>query len=213
MEQEPKDGLLERMYSTHHKTGGRLGQSFLEARRAEIFSSWIGSGKDVLDLGCRDGTLTRHYIAGNRLTGCDIDRDALDTASRNYGIATRQVDLNSALPFADASFDTVVMAETIEHLPYPKITLTEIRRVLRDGGLFIGNAPIAYHLKNRLRVLRGKKLDYDPTHCQYFSYDSLSELLGSFFSVEETVVLKGERWARFSRSLFARNVAFRCRKK
>jgi hypothetical protein len=63
----------------------------------------------------------------------------------------------------------------------------------------------------RWRVLRGKPFDEDPTHCQYFSYDSLRKLLEEFLTVEEVLPLKG-RLARYSMRLFARNVAFRCRK-
>jgi len=209
---DKEHSLLERMYSSHHKAGSRLRQSFMEEQRAALFLSWIGTGKDILDLGCRDGTLTRHFVPGNRVTGGDIDVDALDHAKAEHGIEVRQVNLNSELPFPDASFDVVVLAETLEHLPYPKITLPEIYRVLRPGGAFVGNAPIAYNLKNRYRVIRGKKLDYDPTHCQYFSIDSLTALLEGYFELDEMVALKGGRWARLSMRLFARNVAFRCRK-
>ena len=83
---------------------------------------------------------------------------------------------------------------------------------LRSAGLFMGNVPLFYHMHARWRVVRGKRLDNDPTHCQYFSYDSLRTLLGEFFTIEAMVPLKGGRWAGLSMRLFARNVAFRCRK-
>ncbi len=215
-DRESEDRLLERLYATHHRReqagGQRLGQAFLEEPRARLFRAWIGRDKDVLDLGCRDGVLTRHFTDGNRVTGADIDAEALAFAHRDYGIQVRKANLNSVLPFADDSFDVAILAETLEHLPYPRITLGEIRRVLRSAGLFIGNVPLFYHLHARWRVARGKRLDNDPTHCQYFSYDSLRILLGEFFTIEATVPLKGGRWAGLSMRLFARNVAFRCRK-
>jgi methionine biosynthesis protein MetW len=212
----PDDELLEQMYASHHRRaqsgGERLGQAFLETKRAQLFSSWIGSGKTVLDLGCRDGTLTRHFTKGNRVVGVDVDGDALTIAYEAYGIEVHRANLNAALPFSDASFDAVVLAETLEHLPYPLITLGEIQRVLRPRGGVIGNVPLFYHLHGRWRVLRGKRLDNDPTHCQYHSYDSLRSLLQQFFMIEEMVPLKGGRWAKYSMRLFARNVAFLCRK-
>jgi methionine biosynthesis protein MetW len=207
-----EDDLIEQMYRRHHREGGRLGQSFIEQKRAHLFTPWIGKGKDVLDLGCRDGTLTRHFVEGNRVVGADIDSEALEFAKREYGIEVQWVNLNSVLPFPDERFDVVIMAETLEHLPYPTITLAEVRRVLRPSGIFIGNVPLFYHLHNRWQILRGKRPDWDPTHLQYFSYDSLRELLQDFFTIEEMVVLKGERWAKYSMLLFARNVAFLCRK-
>ena len=208
--------LLERLYAGHHRreqTGGtRLGQAFLEETRARLFGAWIGTGKDLLDLGCRDGALTRHFVEGNRVVGVDIDREALAVARKAYGIEVRRASLNAALPFPDESFDVVLLAETLEHLPYPRITLGEVARVLRPGGLLVGNVPLFYHLHNRWRVVRGKRLDSDPTHCQYHSYDSLRALLREYFTLEAMVPLKGARWARLSMRLFALNVAFRCRK-
>lgn len=207
------DGLLERMYAAHNRRGGqRLRGAVLEETRARLFRSWIGKGKDVLDLGCRDGTLTRHFVEDNRVIGVDIDSQALALARREHGIEALPANLNSGLPFADNLFDVVILAETLEHLPYPRITLGEIRRLLRSSGLFIGNVPLFYHLHGRWRVVRGKRLDNDPTHCQFFSYDSLRALLGEFFSIEELVPLTGGLWAGLSMRLFARNVAFRCRK-
>jgi len=210
------DELLERLYATHHRCeqsgGKRLKQAFLERERARLFGVWIGRGKELLDLGCRDGTLTRHFTSGNRVVGADIDSEALELAHQEHGIDVQRVNLNSALPFSDARFDVVLLAETLEHLPYPRITLSEVWRVLKPGGLFVGNVPLFYHLHNRWRVLRGKRLDSDPTHCQYFSLDfPLRELLQEFFTIEEIVPLKGHL-AKYSLRLFARNVAFRCRR-
>ena len=204
------------LYSAHHRReqsgGERIRQAFLEQTRARLFAAWIGTDKDVLDLGCRDGTLTRHFTQGNRVVGVDIDADALAFAREHHGIEVRRANLNARLPFPDASFDVVILAETLEHLPYPRITLGEIRRVLRAGGYLVGNVPLFYHLHGRWRVVRGKRLDSDPTHCQYHSYDSLRSLLGEFFAIEAMTPLKGGRWATCSMRLFARNVAFRCRR-
>lgn len=201
-------------YEEHHITGQRLRQSFMEHVRKQMFSDWIGSGKTVLDLGGRDGSLTRHFLSGNQVTLADIDCAALAFARENYAVETVEVNLNERLPFESDRYDVVVMAEVLEHLPYPKFTLGEVRRVLRPGGSFIGSIPLAYHLKDRWQVLRGKKLWMagDPTHLQFFKYDELVALLGGFFRVDELRALKGgkkaERWPR----LFARDVAFRCHK-
>jgi len=199
-------------YQEHHVAGKRLGRSFLEDVRKQMFSSWIGKGKSVLDLGGRDGRLTRHFLEGNRVVLGDIDRAALARAKQNYAIETVEVNLNDPLPFDSDGYDVVVMAEVLEHLPYPKITLSEVKRVLRKGGEFIGSIPLAYHLMDRWKVLRGKKVAIagDPTHLQFFKYDEILSVLSSSFRVAEVRVLKGgkkaERWPR----LFARDIAFRC---
>ena len=203
---------LERLYRSHHEVNRSPGFAVRESERAAILSRWIGTGRSVCDFGCRDGQLTRHYLEGNRVVGCEIDSSALARA-RERGIDARSVDLNQALPFADGEFDVVVACEVLEHLPYWGISVREMVRVLKPGGLFLGSIPLAYHLTDRWRVLRGKTLlsAKDPTHVQFPSYDAfVARMAGYGLRVEEIVVIEGagrlrSRWPR----LFARNVAFR----
>lgn len=202
---------LQKLYQSHHKSGSRLGQSLLEIVRGKILSSWIGKDKKVLDLGCRDGTLTRHFISKNQVTGADIDNDALKFAKKTYKINTRQVDLNSRLPFKNKAFDVVVMGEVLEHLPYWDITLPEVKRVLKKEGIFVGSIPLAYHIQDRIRILRGKKLlvSADPTHVQFLSYDDFISKIETYFKVKDIVVIQGGRgWKSKYPRFFARNVAF-----
>jgi len=204
--------LVQSYYESHHKEGQRLNQSFLESIRGQLFSDWIGTNKKVLDLGGRDGTLTKYFIKKNNVTLADIDENALEYAKRNYKVETMKVDLNQSLPFQDNSFDIVVMAEVLEHLPYPNITLGEIRRVLKTNGEFIGNLPLAYHLKDRWQIIRGRKLliSGDPTHLQFLSYEDAQKLISNFFNLEEITILKGGKLSNKFPKMFARNIAFRC---
>ena len=207
--------LVQSFYETHHKEGQRLNQSFLESIRGQLFSDWIGKNKKVLDLGGRDGTLTKHFIEKNHVTLADIDENALEYAKKNYKVETMQVDLNQSLPFKDNSFDVVVMAEVLEHLPYPNITLSEIKRVLKTNGKFIGNLPLAYHLKDRWQIIRGRRLviSGDPTHLQFLSYEDVKKLISKFFNIEEITILKGGKLSKKFPAAFARNIAFRCNNK
>ena len=204
--------LVQSFYESHHKDGQRLKQSFLENTRGLLFADWIGTNKKVLDLGGRDGTLTKHFIEKNNVTLADIDENALEYAKRNYKVETMKVDLNQSLPFKDNSFDVVVMAEVLEHLPYPNITLSEIKRVLKTNGRFIGNLPLAYHLKDRWQIIRGRKLliSGDPTHLQFLSYADAQKLMSNFFNIEEITILKGGKLSKKFPEMFARNIAFRC---
>jgi 2-polyprenyl-3-methyl-5-hydroxy-6-metoxy-1,4-benzoquinol methylase len=204
--------LVQTYYESHHETGNRLSKSILQEARGPLFASWIGQDKDILDLGGRDGTLTRYYMEGNNVTIADIDETALARANATYNVKTQRVNLNENLPFGDNNFDAIVMAEVLEHLPYPKITLSEIQRILKPGGEFIGNIPLAYHLLDRYRVMRGQKLliSGDPTHLQFMSYQDTIDLLENYFSVKEVVAIKGGKKADRFPALFARNIAFRC---
>lgn len=205
--------LIQSFYENHHLTGNRLKQSFLEKERGELFAKWIGKNKKVLDLGGRDGTLSKYYCNKNKVTIGDIDEKALCYAKENYDVETEIINLNETLPFPDNSFDYVVMAEVLEHLPYPIITLGEIKRVLKKEGQFIGNLPLAYHLKDRIQILRGRKLliSGDPTHLQFLSYQDVIKLLSVFFKIKKIEVLKGgKKKSAIFPKLFARNIAFIC---
>ena len=201
-------------YESHHVSGKRLGQSFGEEQRGPLLKQWIGTGKQVLDLGGRDGRLTRHFTEGNRVTIGDIDAGALKIARESLGVETREVNLNEKLPFDDASYDVIVMGEVLEHLPYLAITLANVQRVLRPGGQFLGSLPLAYHWKDRWDVFRGKKLwmARDATHLQFMRYSDLQKLLSRYFEVREIVPLKGGSKAVRWPERFARVVAFHARK-
>ena len=206
------NSLVQTYYEKHHIQGNRLRQSFLEEERGELFSRWIGREMKVLDLGGRDGTLTKYFSINNDVTIGDIDSEALKFAKDKYSVKTKLVNLNEKLPFENDSFDVVVMAEVLEHLPYPKITLSEIYRILRSSGKFIGNFPLAYHLKDRYQIVRGKKpvIAGDPTHLQFLTYQDAKDLLSINFKIQEILPLKGGNLAKKFPRLFARNIAFNC---
>jgi SAM-dependent methyltransferase len=50
-----------------------------------------------------------------------------------------------SLPFPDESFDVVVCDNVLEHLDQPARVFSEVRRVLRPGGVFLGKTPNRYH--------------------------------------------------------------------
>lgn len=59
------------------------------------------------------------------------------------GRATVEADL-TALPFADAHFDTVVCSHVLEHVPDDRAAVREIYRVLRPGGVALIQTPVNY---------------------------------------------------------------------
>jgi SAM-dependent methyltransferase len=171
---------LSRRYAEHNRLERGAGFVFAGPERVELFRRYVGGpGRRVLDLGCRDGALTREYAAGNEVVGVDADREALAEAER-LGIETHWADLDQPLPFANESFDAVVAGELLEHLRDPRGVVAEARRVLRPGGVLVASVPNAYRLKNRLRFLLGREPDQDPTHLQMFSPGDVRALLRDF---------------------------------
>jgi SAM-dependent methyltransferase len=110
----------------------------------------LASG-DVFELGCGGGINLAFYDA-QRVTsfaGCDPSTALLEDTRRIAADRGMPADIKSgvgeAIPFADASFDTVVTTFTLCSVADPAQVLSEIRRILRPGGtaLFLehGSAP------------------------------------------------------------------------
>ena len=150
--------------------------------RIPFFQEAIGRGRRVLDLGCRSGAFTRHFLDGNEVVGLDVDRVALDKAAE-LGIEPVMANVEEPLPFDDASFDAVVAGELFEHLQFPDGLVAEVRRVLCPGGVLVGSVPNAFRVQSRLRFLRGRPPEDDPTHLHMFSPDAVRALLTGFDDV------------------------------
>ena len=192
-------------YEEHHRERRDEGDFVFVPERIPLFVAAIGRGKRVLDLGCRSGALTRHFLEGNTVVGLDIDAAALEKA-RALGIEPVRANVEEPLPFDDSSFDAVVAGELFEHLQFPEALVAEIRRVLRPGGVLVGSVPNAFRVQSRLRFLRGRPPEDDPTHLRMFSPDATRALLRDFDEVRIDFV--GGRYARLNARLLARDLVF-----
>ncbi len=90
-------------------------------------------GATALDVGCREGIQTRWLEAkGYTVTSIDIEKV--------YAKAL-VVDGDKPLPFRTGSFDLVWSSEVIEHLENPVMSVGEMMRVLKPGGLLVITTP------------------------------------------------------------------------
>ncbi len=192
-------------YEAHHRERRDEGDFVFVPERIPLFRAAIGREKRVLDLGCRSGALTRHFLDGNEVVGLDVDRAALEKAAA-LGIETVLANVEERLPFEDDTFDAVVAGELLEHVRFPDALVTEARRVLRPGGAFVGSVPNAFRVQSRLRFLLGRAPEDDPTHLHMYSPSDIRLLLAGFASVRIEYV--GGRYRRLSPRLFARDVVF-----
>jgi SAM-dependent methyltransferase len=160
-----------------------------EEKKAAFFSGFLRdrhwpAEAIGLDVGCRGGVLAKRFTQFLSWVGVDADSNAVALANAN-GIPCVEMDVSVAIDFQNESFDVVMMTEVLEHLPYPPISLREVHRILKRGegsGMFLGSVPLAYHLHQRWSVMRGRKLDGDPTHLHYFSFRELDAMLRHFFA-------------------------------
>jgi len=193
-----KKNSTEEVYASHHKKGERYGSSILERERGRLLREHIGESKNILDIGCRDGVLTKEFAENNSVLGIDIDSAALQEAKESLHIEVRQVDLNSSWGLEENSFDVVVAGEVLEHLYFPKDVIRKASEVLKKPGLLIGSVPNAFSLKNRIRLFFGEKGSTplsDPTHINHFHSSELKGLLEENF--DEVEILPLGKWAKF----------------
>lgn len=196
--------VLETIYGPrhHHKNDLGGGSSSFEQDRAELFLSWIGTGKRVLDLGCRDGRISKHLLAaGNQVIGFDIDSAALKLCPP--GMTTEHHDLNGDWQVGHGGeFDVVVATEVVEHLYYPDRVVNKIVSVLKPGGVFVGSVPNAFNLKNRIRLLLARPNNTplgEPTHINQFSYAMIGDLLRRHFTKVTTDAIVQPRFRWFAK--------------
>jgi ubiquinone/menaquinone biosynthesis C-methylase UbiE len=96
---------------------------------------------DVLEVAVGTGLNLSSYPAGITLTGLDLSAGMLDIARDRARRLGREVTLREGsaheLPFADASFDTVVCTFGLCAIPDHATAVGEMTRVLRPGGRLI----------------------------------------------------------------------------
>lgn len=145
----------------------------------------VGPGHRVLDMGCGGG---RHafalYRRGADVTALDMDAAELKDVSAMFAAMAEagEVPADASartvrgtaydLPFADGTFDRIIAAEVLEHLPEDERAMRELFRVLKPGGLVAVTVPrwgpelvcwalsSAYHEVEggHVRIYRGSEL-------------------------------------------------------
>ncbi len=101
-------------------------------------------GKTVLDIACGEGYGSNLLAAtAEKVMGVDIDNDVITNATAKYRHPNLSFHQGPAeqIPFADNHFDVVVSFETLEHATEHEQIFSEIKRVLKPGGLLIISTP------------------------------------------------------------------------
>ena len=103
----------------------------------EIFRRHLPPGGEFLDL---MSSWRSHFPADfpiGRLTGLGLNRAELADNPQLDDFVVHDVNQNPVLPFADASFDGVVMTVSAQYLIQPVEVVREVGRTLRPGGKFL----------------------------------------------------------------------------
>ena len=135
----------------------RLEERERQAQRADFatIASWVAPGAQVLDLGCGDGSLLAYLARERNARGYGIEiADEGVLASVKNGINVLQSDLESGLAgFDDASFDCVILSQTLQAMRHTEEIVGEMLRVGRE---VIVTFPNFGHWTHRWQILRGR---------------------------------------------------------
>ena len=112
---------------------------FFLLKRIEQIVPFVSLNSKILDVGCGDAEMLEHmqkvktptYAVGIDFREGLINHDAINILRGDA----------ENLPFTNQSFDCVIAAAAIEHLPNPANALTEFKRVLKQGGVLIITTP------------------------------------------------------------------------
>jgi len=178
----PKQTYQNRIWET--VPAGQRGEAY--RRRLAFLLGHLRGGEQVLDLGCGEAHFLQELIdRGFAAVGCDVASLPLRRAAARRGdLPLVQVEEGKEWPFEVAAFDVVWCSEVIEHVLDTEAFLSELRRVLRSGGLLLLTTPN----HNRLRLLScalsprrfAAAFDVRSDHIRFFNALALHRLLADF---------------------------------
>lgn len=120
-----------------------------------IIAGWLPFGGKVLDLGCGDGELLAYLKASLEVRGYGVEKDDVNwLASMARGVNVIQMDLEAGLSgFADQSFDTVILSQTLQAMHNTEGILHEMLRVGRE---VIVTFPNFGYWRHRYQLITGQ---------------------------------------------------------
>jgi methionine biosynthesis protein MetW len=194
-------------------------QALLAARPDfAAIAQWVNPGARVLDLGCGDGSLLRYLWQARQAPGYGVEIDdhrVLACVANDVNVL--QVDLDSGLSlFGDASFDCVVLSQTLQAMRHQE---TILREMLRVGREVIVSFPNFGHWSSRLQVALGRMpvsatLPYEwyetPNlhHCTITDFEDLCRKIG--VRIRERLVLHEGKPVSVMPNLLGSLAVYRC---
>lgn len=160
---------------------GKLSPYWGEHTARYAFALPLVHNRAVLDIACGTGYgLSILKAQARYVAGVDVDLGAAKEAGKECGgnCFVLLAD-GTQLPFDDESFDVVTSFETLEHLHQRCLFLSELKRVLKPGGLLVLSTPNA----NYTRPVNGKPAN--PFHVFEYKPEELKAELESHFIVQK----------------------------
>jgi SAM-dependent methyltransferase len=180
------------------------------AQDARRISRLVPKDGSILDVGCGNGRalLAMRRLGFTRLAGLEIDAAAAQRA-RESGLDVRCGELLNT-DFPDGGFDLIRMGHVIEHVLDPLATLHRAYRLLKPGGILIGETPNTDCLDWKILKKYWGPL-HIPRHIFIFNDVNLRRALqqANFADIEMGFGLRTVGWSAGVQNLLADNAGLR----
>ena len=150
--------------------------------------------KTVLEVATGTGLIAKHIVkSAAHIEATDASPEMIAEAKRNNRSAKLHFSVQDMfrLPYADKSFDVVIVSNALHIVPQPEKALQEIKRVLKEDGVLI--APTFTHAGNsfsgKVRAFFMKLAGF-PLHSRWTSAEYLCFLRQNGWTVRKSAVLK-----------------------
>ena len=154
----------------------------------------VVKAKTVLELAAGTGLIAKHIVnAAAHIEATDASAEMIAEAKRDNHSTKLHFSVQDMfrLPYAEESFDVVIVSNALHIVPQPEKALAEIRRVLKDDGVLI--APTFTHAENSIfGMIRAffMRLAGFPLRSKWTSAEYLRFLRQNGWTVRKSAVLK-----------------------
>ena len=154
----------------------------------------VVKAKTVLELATGTGLIAKNIVnAAAHIEATDASAEMILEAKRDNRSAMLHFSVQNmfCLPYADKSFDVVIVSNALHIVPQPEKALAEIRRVMKDDGVLI--APTFTHAGNsfsgKIRAFFMRRVGF-PLRSKWTSAEYLRFLRQNGWAVRKSAVLK-----------------------
>lgn len=135
--------MLHEWLLVHHKTETNYWWFINKRRWAHALLNHYAPGSGlVLEAGCGGGLFSSELQAeGRKIISGDLAPAAARFAHEQGVRKTLAFDAGRGWPFRDASVDSTIMLDMLEHVEHDRACLEEVARVLRPGGIVVLTVP------------------------------------------------------------------------
>ena len=150
--------------------------------------------KQVLELATGTGLIAKHVVrSADHIEATDASQEMIKQAKQGVKSTKLYFSVQDMfhLPYAEQSFDVVIVSNALHIVPEPERALAEIRRVLKEDGVLVAPTftPADNAFFGKVKAFFMKLAGF-PLHSKWTSHEYLEFLRENGWTVQKSIVLK-----------------------